>query len=223
MSETSTGTTGGDFVSAAEQVWAELSTAMRQLRSAADVSLRAVEKTTGWGRGSLSQIENGKARPTRAQTEWYDGRFGGDGMLVALYAEARGAHGPTGRGPMEATLRTGDAVEVTGGHAPLGDVVRTGSRVPVGWTLLNTGTVPWHGRRIQRVGPSAAPGLIAGPMSVPLPDCAPGATTSVSFDVAMPAVAATLAACWEIVDQHGRPCYPQPVLLRVVLTGHDGV
>lgn len=223
MSECQVETGRPVHVPSAAQVWQELSASLRQLRAAAGDSLRAVEKTTGWGRGSLSQIENGKARPTRAQVEWYDARFGGDGLLVAMYAEARGAHGPTGRGPVEAMLRTGDSVEVTDVDTPLGAVVRTGATVPVGWTLHNTGTVPWRGRHLHRVGPRAAPGLIGSPTTAALPDCAPGDHVSVRFDIEMPMIAATLAAYWEITDQQGRPCYQVPILLRAVLTTRDDV
>ena len=108
--------------------------------------------------------------------------------------------------------------------------VRSGGYVPAAaqvWRELSSAlrqsrvrAGAWRGRRLHRVGPQAAPGLIGGPADVPVSDCSPGARTSIDFAVEMPAVAATLAACWEIVDQQGRPCYAKPVLLRVVLVGH---
>ena len=212
---------GGVQVVAATQLWQELSVSLRDLRENAGLSLRAVEKATGWGRGSLSQIENGKARPMRAQVEWYDDQLGGDGMLVSIFAEARGAHGPAGRARVQAGMRAGDAVEVLDALSALGDVVRTGSTVPIGWTLRNTGTVAWQGLVLRRVGPRAARGLIGGPATVMLPDCLPGGQIQVGFDITMPDVAATLAACWEIVDDQGRPCFTAASLLRVVLVGRD--
>ena len=70
---------------AVHELWAELSASMRLLRQRAGMSLRQAELASGRGRGTLSQFENGKARPGRDLVEWYEATFFGDGLLLSLY------------------------------------------------------------------------------------------------------------------------------------------
>ena len=135
------------MTSAANVFWQELSQRLRELRQSGGLSLRAVEQRSGYGRGSPRKIENGKARPTRAQVEWYDSAFGGDGLLLSLYAEARGAHGVAEGPARDAISIPGDDISVIDTLLPLGEVAKPGAQLLAGWTLLNDGIVPWSGRR----------------------------------------------------------------------------
>ena len=202
----------------ADAVWAELGATMRRLRTNAQASLRAVETATGWARGQLSQIETGKAQPRREIVEWYDARFGGDGLLVSVFAEARGARGSSSvaRTPAELAAR-GDAMTVLAAGLPFGARVAPAAQVAATWTLRNAGVLAWHDRALRRVGAVAAERLLGSPASVPLPDARPGDVVTVRVPLAVPAVAGTFAAFWEILDGRGRRCFGRDQLLAVTV------
>lgn len=201
------------------ELWAELSASMRLLRVNAGMSLRQAELASGWGRGTLSQVENGKARPGRDLVEWYEQRFHGDGLLLSLYAEARGARGPlTSLRAGPPNVLDGDALIVEAPLLPAGELVPTGAEIVAGWTFHNTGPVSWEQRRLQRIGAHAAVRLIASPPFVPIPDCGPGERVDVRVPIRIPEVASTFAAHWTVVDESGRSCFNPPVVVRVVVT-----
>jgi transcriptional regulator with XRE-family HTH domain len=201
------------------ELWAELSASMRILRVNAGMSLRQAELASGRGRGTLSQIENGKARPGRDIVEWYEATFQGDGLLVSLYSEARGIRGPRERiRPATADAEPGDSLQVARSLLADGELVRPGADVTAGWTLVNAGTVPWRSRRLQRVGALAAARLISSGPYAAIPDCVPGGHVPVEVAITIPSMAGTFAAHWVVTDETGRSCYQPPELLRVLVT-----
>lgn len=189
---------------------------MRVLRESAGVSLRQAEARSGWGRGTLSQVENGKARPSRALVEWYETAFDADGLLLSAYAEARGAH-RNERPVLPAHITEGDAFDCADPLLPTGALVRAGQAVTLGWTLRNTGTVAWVGRRLRRVGAHAAAQLLISPPAVDLGDCPPGGAVDARIEVTAPSTPGTLVAYWQIVDPEGRPCFPISHLVSSLL------
>ena len=201
------------------EIWDELGTTMRGLRRAAGQSLRQVEKDSGIGRGTLSQIENGKARASRRAVDWYDNHLGGDGLLASMYGEARGAHRqePAGH-PSEAAVQDGDAFAVLACTVPTGAVVEAGAHLDVIWTVVNSGRVHWQGRRLARVGTHRALRLINSDPWVSLPDCAAGERAHARATIAVPELPGTLAAYWQIVDDRGRPCFRAPSLIALIVT-----
>jgi transcriptional regulator with XRE-family HTH domain len=201
------------------ELWAELSASMRILRVNAGMSLRQAEVASGRGRGSLSQIENGKARPGRDIVEWYEATFQGDGVLVSLYSEARGIRGPReGVREVVGQAEPGDALQVESPLLAEGALVRAGAAVVAGWTLVNAGTVPWRGRRLKRVGAVAAARLISSGPFVEVPDCAPGARVPVEVAITIPFLASTFAAHWVVTDGSDRSCYQPPAVVSVLVT-----
>ena len=203
-----------------EELWAELGATMRALRVQADRSLRTVERASGWGRGTLSQVENGRARANREQVEWYDAHLGGDGLLVAMYVEARTAHAVPRQRALGTGTVPGDAFEMVTSVLASGESARVGSTLAAGWTLRNAGTVAWTERSLARVGAPAALRLITSDALVPVGPCEPGETVDVHFKITVPDAAGTLAAYWHIVDRDGRPCFAPPTLLPVTLLAH---
>jgi Ig-like domain-containing protein/helix-turn-helix protein len=201
------------------EIWRELGATMRDLRRSAGRSLRDIERDSGIGRGTLSQIETGKARASRKAVDWYDGRLGGNGLLTSMYGEARGAHRhePTGD-PSEPAVQDGDAFDVVACTLPLGAVVAAGTRLQVTWTVANAGEVHWRGRRLARVGTHRAVRLIASEPWVELPDCAAGERAEARVSIAVPELPGTLAAYWQIVDDRGRPCFRPPSLIPLIVT-----
>lgn len=200
-------------------LWAELGASMRLLRQNAGRSLRQVEAASGWGRGTLSQVENGKARPSRGLVEWYDAVLGGDHVLLSIYAEARGAHGPSAPGrPADLRIIDGDALAVDRPLLPFGVAVPVGSTVTAGWTLVNAGTVDWAQRRLGRVGAHAAARLLASAPAVPIPHCAAGDRVQLNVEIKVPLLPGTFAAYWQVLDAEGRRCFPVADALSVLVT-----
>ena len=201
------------------ELWTELGATMRSLRRGMNQSLRQVERQTDWGRGTLSQIENGKGRPSRAQVEWYDSNLNGDGLLISMYAEARGAHRLDNRRPGLAELHIdGDAFEVVRTRRPVGEAVPIGVEITAGWTLRNSGSVRWTDRRLARVGAHNAIRLLASLPWVAVPNCAPGDEVELTVQVTVPTLPGTLAAYWQMIDSADRRCFPAPSLLPVIIS-----
>lgn len=209
-------------MSASSGLWIELGESMRALRVGTGTSLRQAEAASGRGRGTLSQVENAKARPGRELVEWYDSAFAGDGLLLSIYAEARGAHGPQRRdGPEPFSPVPGDRLRIEAALLAAGQLVRPGELIAAGWTVANLGTVPWHGRRLQRVGAHSAPRLLASAASIPVPDCGPGDRVQVRSVLEVPDVTGTFAAYWQFMDAAGHACYPPPTPFTVLVVAHD--
>ena len=190
---------------------------MRTLRTAASMSLREVETVSGWGRGTLSQVETGKSRPALALVEWYDDRFGADGLLVSLYVEACAWHGRSVSPGTTGLDTPGDSFRVESACLPAGHLVGPGDDVKAGWTIVNTGSVPWVGRSLRRVGAVGSNRLIVSRRSDALPDCAPGDAVDVQLMITAPAHPGTVVAYWEIVDARGALCFPGLLATNVVL------
>ena len=196
---------------AVHELWSELSATMRSLRESSGMSLREVERCSGRGRGNLSQVETGKARPNRALVEWYDDTFRGDWLLLGLYFEARTGHSGAGRpgttrpGPLD---RAGaDEFEVTEAVVPQGALVAPETTGEIGWSLANIGTVDWSGRSMLRVGAPAGPRLLASPVASDVPDCRSGAKVDVRIPLRTPPAEGTCVAYWQMVTAAGASCF----------------
>jgi transcriptional regulator with XRE-family HTH domain len=209
--------TGGDRLRV-QELWVELGTSMRILRTAAGVSLRRAELMSGRGRGSLSQVENAKARPTRDLVEWYDDAFAGDGLLLSVYAEARGAHGGRSRQEQDLHVLEGDSMRVVRDALAHGERVPPGARLAASWTVHNDGAVPWTGRRLRRVGAAGAVRVITSPAFVSVPDCRPDEQVVVTVPVTVPDAAGTYAAYWTMVDPAGCTCFSGPTKFALLVT-----
>lgn len=191
------------------EIWAELGDTMRQLRRASGESLRQLEAESMWHRGTLSEVETGKSRPSQELIDYYDTRFAGDGLLQSLYAEAHAISPVVGpllnRRPERQVA--GDAMDVLESAVPAGVLVQPGAEFVVGWTLRNAGSVPWIERGLVRVGASAGARLIAGPPEQPMPDAAPGHTVDVVITLVAPEFSGTVAAHWRMVHANGDFCF----------------
>ncbi|GAB2482724.1 NBR1-Ig-like domain-containing protein [Jatrophihabitans fulvus] len=183
-------------------LWQQIGSDMRRLRRAAGVSLRQVEDRSGYRRGTLSLIETGRSRPNRGIVEYYDEHFGGDGLLLSLYAEARGARGSSAGERPERRV-PGDAMRVEPGSLPFGQLVGPGEPLASAWTLHNAGTVAWADRVLQRVGAPTARFVIESARAVPLPGCPPGESVRVEVPFTAPASEGSFAAYWQMAGADG--------------------
>lgn len=199
----------------AGRLWSELGTTMRRVRGAAGVSLRDLETRGGWRRSTISQVETGKARPSRELVEWYDTELGSDGLLLAIYAEARSRQLLT----HAAADGAEDEVVVLDVDPPAGHLVNPSARLQARIVLHNAGSSPWRDRRLQRMGAYAGARLIGSTPSSAVPDCAPGANVDVIVDLRAPSLRGSVVAYWSLVDDKRRECAqscpPVAVLLVV--------
>jgi hypothetical protein len=195
---------------------------MRRLREASGESLRQVEALGRWVRGTLSQVENGKARPSLDLVEFYDSRYGGDGLLVSMFIDANASHAAglaTGVLPAR-PLRNclpGDAVEVVAQTPAQGVLLGAGAALDVVWTLRNSGVLPWRGRKLARVGAAAGPRLLASGRATALPDVGSGDTVTVAVRVTAPVEHGTVAAHWAMTHGDGSFCFSENELLSVTV------
>lgn len=207
----------------AAELWRELGESMRRHRLGSGRSLRDVEVASKWGRGTLSQVENGKARPSQSLVSWYDNGFVADGLLLSMYAEARAAHpavGPIDTPDEREFLIPGDSCRLLDAAPPTGQQVMPGEDVYVRWVISNAGNVAWHGRRFRRVGAHAGVRILGGPRLFDVPAVEPGDLAELELVVRAPDSAGSVVAHWRMVDQHERYCHVASELLSVLLVVH---
>ena len=166
-------------------------------------------RRSGWGRGTLSQVENGKARPSRALVEWYE-----DDLRRRRAAAVRLRRGPR-CAPQRAPRRTAAAPAPTATTSsgatrcrPPARSSAAGRTVTVGWTLRNTGTVPWVGRRLRRVGAHAAAQLLTSRHAVGSRRLRPGGEVDARVEVTTPPAPARSRPTGRSSTREGRPCFP---------------
>jgi transcriptional regulator with XRE-family HTH domain len=194
------------------QLWSELGTTMRKVRGQAGISLRELESRGQWRRSTISQVENGIARPSRQLVEWYDTELGSDGLLMSIYAEARACQlraRPDGD--------DGDVLLTLDIDPPTGLLVNRGARLQARITLANGGTKPWHDRRLMRMGAYSGLRVISSAADAPVADLAPGEHTDVIVPIQAPELPGSTVAYWRLSDGQGRKCAPASPPVAVLL------
>jgi len=198
---------------------------MRQLREAAGPTEQETADEYGCRVSHISRVEHG-AKVSRALVQFYDQRFGGQGLLLSLFEvvvyaaeqERRrsGGHRARRRGAAE-----GDASAFLDQLIPHGALMNPGERFEQVWRIRNVGRVPWLGRRLERQGPPAGPGLITSSRYVPIPDTKPGEIAEITAPLRAPTYDCSSIAYFKMVDQSGSLCFPDAhqlgldVLVRV--------
>jgi transcriptional regulator with XRE-family HTH domain len=174
---------------------------MRRVRGEAGVSLRDLEARGAWRRSTISQVETGKARPSRELVEWCDAELGSDGLLLSIYAEAL-AHQLRTHGSETCDVCLDD-VRVVDVDPPAGLLVPPGARLPARVTLRNAGRQSWRGRELRRMGAYAGLRLIGSTPETPVPDADPGEIVDVAIDLHAPEVPGSAIAYWKLATGPG--------------------
>jgi len=102
--------------------------------------------------------------------------------------------------------------------------VPCGATFTKSWTIRNSGSVPWHGRRLRRIGPTTGPWTLTSARFTPIPDTEPGETVSISVQVHTPQMETAAVAQWKMVDEDDLLYFPTKYsvgLALYVLVGHD--
>jgi hypothetical protein len=169
-----------------------------------------VEKASGWRRGTLSQVETGKAKPNGTLVEYYDENFDAAGLLLSLFAEAHAVHARVGavkNYPGE-RFEPGDDMKVLQLDQPRGSLVTAGAPLRVVCHIVNAGVRGWQGRKLRRVGAVAGTRLIVSAPSVPIPDTAPGDTAEAVIELLAPQEPGSVIAYWRMMHADGHYAFP---------------
>lgn len=201
------------------------------LREQANVTQAEVASAIGVDQSYISRVERGSRPASDRIIRYYSERFGAADLLASLVDIAR-------EGDRERRLKRDPLLIARQDRYPLdGDEARfvsetppDGSSVPCGatftktWTIRNSGSVPWHGRRLRRIGPTIGPWTLSSPRFTPIPDTEPGETVSISVQVHTPHMETAAVAQWKMVDEDDLLYFPTKYsvgLALYVLVGHD--
>jgi transcriptional regulator with XRE-family HTH domain len=198
---------------------------MRQLREANSWTVTRTAREFGCSPSHISRVERG-AKPSRELVQFYEATFEAEGLLLSLFEVAdhaleRDRRRVGGHRPRLVRAVAGGATAFVDDTVPHGTLIAPGASFTKTWRIRNVGSVPWHGRRLERQGPLTGPGLITSPRYVPIPDTEPGEIAAISAVLKAPTYDATSIAYFKMVEEHGFLCFPDEhqlgldVLVRV--------
>lgn len=186
---------------------------------------KQVAEAFGCSASHISRVEQG-SKPTRELVQFYEDTFSADGLLLSLFEVV--AHAPEqerrradGKRPKLHRAAPGDASTFVGDTVPHGTQLSPGQVFERTWTITNSGSVPWQGRKLERQGPLTGPGLITSLRYCDVPDTAPGSTAVITAPLKAPTYDCSSIAYFKMVDSDGRLCFPDSyqlgldVLVRV--------
>jgi Ig-like domain-containing protein/helix-turn-helix protein len=199
---------------------------MQKLRLANNATGKQMAEGFGCSPAHISRVEQGTTKPSRELVQFYDDRLGGDGMLLSLYEAA--VHAPEqerrragGKRPQLQRAIPGDASAFVGDTIPHGTLMTPSQVFEKVWSIRNSGTVTWSGRRLERQGPLTGPGLITSERYADVPNTEPGETVQIVAQLKAPSYDCTSIAYWKMVGPDGSLCFPDAyqlgldVLVRV--------
>ncbi len=186
---------------------------------------KRVAEGFGCSPSHISRVEQG-SKPSRELVQFYEDAFDADGLLLSLFEVAE--HAPEqerrragGHRPTPSRAIPGDASTFLGDTIPHGSLMEPGQVFEKTWRVKNSGTVAWHGRRLERQGPLTGPGLITSLRYVDVPDARPGDVAEITTWLKAPTYACSSIAYFKMVDKMSRLCFPDAyqlgldVLVRV--------
>lgn len=93
---------------------------------------------------------------------------------------------------------------------PDGTIMQPGEPFTKTWRIRNTGTVPWHGRFLSRVGVGDGISMPKSPPRVPIPDTDPGETVDISVKMMAPTSQGQTKVTFKQTDEFGQLYLPGP-------------
>lgn len=202
---------------------------LHRMREAAGVSQRQVAEAIGIHPSFISHIERGRRPVPDRVLRYYADRFDEHDLLGALVEISREAdlrrrklRDPELIARQNAYPIPGDAATFLAEDPPDGISVPLGATLTKRWTIRNSGTVSWRGRRLRRIGPITGPFTISSPRFAAVPDANPGDAVTISIDVLMPTVQAATFAQWKMVDQDDLLFFPTKYSVGLGIYVHIG-
>lgn len=187
---------------------------MRTLRETTTWGVRKTAKEYGCQPSYISRVERGSTPASRALVQFYEDEFEGDGELLSLFevvvqaAEQNRRRRAHGKDPTLVRAVEGDSSTYVDDTIPHGTLMAPGQPFEKIWRVRNSGTVPWHGRKLERQGPLNGPGLIRSFRYVDIPDTEPGQIAEIQAPLQAPGYDCTSIAYFKMVDGEGSLCFP---------------
>ena len=201
------------------------------LREQAGISQAQVAADIGIDPSLISRVERGIRPASNRVIRYYSERFDAPDLLAGLVELARESERERRkrRNPMLIARQArypldGDEARFVSETPPDGSTVPCGAIFIKSWTIRNSGSVPWQGRRLRRIGPTTGPWTLSSERFVPIPDTDPGEEVEISVKLRAPQMETAAVAQWKMVDADDLLYYPtinSVGLALYVLVGHD--
>lgn len=201
------------------------------LREQAGLTQAQVASDIGIDPSLISRVERGSRPASDRIIRYYGERFGAPDLLAGLAELARESERERRRrrNPLLIARQAsypleGDEARFVSETPPDGSTVPCGATFTKSWTIRNSGTVPWHGRRLRRIGPTTGPWTLTSQRFVPVPDTEPGEEVEVSVQLNTPQMETAAVAQWKMVDTDDLLYFPTAYSVGLglyVLVGHD--
>ena len=194
---------------------------MQKLRLVHGAKVRETAAEFGCSPSHISRVERGDTKPSRMLVHFYEDKFEADGLLLSLFEVAEHASEQKRRRGKRTRAIEGDATAFVDSTIPQGTLFNPGELFAMTWRIRNCGTVPWHGRRLERQGPLTGPGLITSLKYIDIPDTEPGEIVEITAPLKAPGYDGSSIAYFKMVDAEGLLCFPDAhqlgldVLVRV--------
>lgn len=200
------------------------------LREQAGVTQAEVAADIPVSQSYISRVERGSRPASDRIIRYYSERFGAPDLLASLVDIARESERERQRRRNPLLIARQDRYPLEGDEATfVSETPPDGSTVPCGatftktWTIRNSGTIPWHGRRLRRIGPTTGPWTLTSARFTPIPDTEPGESVSISVQIHTPQMETAAVAQWKMVDKDDLLYFPTKYsvgLALYVLVGH---
>jgi transcriptional regulator with XRE-family HTH domain len=201
------------------------------LREQAGMTQAQVAAEVGIDPSLISRVERGSRPASDRVIRYYGERFGAPDLLASLVELARESERDRRRrrNPRLIVRQAsypfeGDEARFVSEAPPDGSTVPCGATFTKSWTIRNSGTVPWQGRRLRRVGPTTGPWTLTSARFTPIPDTDPGDVVEISVTLRAPQMETAAVAQWKMVDADDLLYFPTIYsvgLALYVLVGHD--
>ncbi len=201
------------------------------LREQAGLTQAQVALDIGIDPSLISRVERGSRPASDRIIRYYGERFGAPDLLAGLTELARESERDRRkrRNPLLIARQAsypleGDEARFVSETPPDGSTIPCGATFVKSWTIRNSGTVPWHGRRLRRIGPTTGPWTLTSARFTPIPDAEPGDEATVSVQLHTPQMETAAVAQWKMVDTDDLLYFPTAYSVGLglyVLVGHD--
>ena len=186
---------------------------MQKLRMAHGWTGKQTAEAFACSPSHISRVELGHTAPSRMLVQFYEETFYADGLLLSLYevAEHNAEQERRRAGGQRPHLRRalpGDAAGFVNDTIPHGTLMAPSQVFTKIWRVRNSGSVRWIGRRLERQGPLAGPGLITSPRYLAVPDTKPGEVAEIVAVLKAPGYDCSSIAYFKMVNADGALCFP---------------
>jgi transcriptional regulator with XRE-family HTH domain len=198
---------------------------MQKLRLVNGWTGRQVAEAFGCSPSHISRVEQG-SKPSRELVQFYEDTFQADGLLLSLFEVAESApeqerRRAGGTRPQPYRAVPDDASSFVSESVPHGALMAPGQVFEQTWTIRNSGTVAWQGRKLERQGPLTGPGLITSLRFYDVPETEPGKVAEITTPLKAATYDCSSIAYFKMIHADGRLCWPDnyqlglDVLVRV--------